>query len=73
MTQFTTNQTELAILGRQTFWMPAFNNRGPIQTSNVSDTYTSTSIPTALAFSSVFIRRMMMEMLTVFLFSEQCM
>ena len=53
--------------GRESFWTPAFNDRGPMQTGN--DTYCC-SRPTALALSAVVIRRMMVEMVSVFLFSE---
>ena len=55
--------------GRQAFRTPAFNDRWPIQTGNAIDTYCC-SIPTTLALSAVVIRRRMMEMLSVFLFSE---
>ena len=55
--------------GHQAFQTPAFNDRWPIQTSKVIDTYCC-SISTALALSAVEIRHMMMEMLSVFLFSE---
>ena len=53
---------------RQSFRTSAFNDRGPMQTDNVSDTYCC-SRPTALATSAVVIRRMMVEM-SVFLYSE---
>ena len=49
--------------------MPAFNDPWPIQTDNVIDTYCC-SIPVALGLSAMVIRRTMMKMLSVFLFSE---
>ena len=64
MSQFTINQTETSFSGRQTFRKPAFNDRWPIQTGNVINTYCC-SMPMALAL----IRRRMMEMLCVFLYS----
>ena len=70
MSQFTINQTKLIIfrsLGISDAGIQ--RDRWPIQTDNVIDMYCC-SIPTALALSAVVIRRTMMDMLSVFLFSE---
>ena len=69
LSQLTRNQTELIIFRSLAFQTLAFNDQCPIRTGNVIDTYCC-SIPTALVLSAVVIRRMMKEMLSVFLFSE---
>ena len=69
MSQFTINQIKLIIFRSPGILDAAFNDRWPIQTDKVIDMYYC-SIPTALALSAVVIRRTMMEMLSVFFFSE---
>ena len=59
----------LSFSGRQAFRTPTFNDRWPIQTANVIDTYCC-NILTARVLSAVVIRRVMMEILSVFLIRE---
>ena len=63
------NKLNSSFSGRKSFRTPVFNDSGLMQTGNISDKYCCNR-PTALALSAVVIRRMIMEIVSVFLFSE---